>query len=78
MMRKHKIGMWIIPEGTFDRDPLTHLLRRHGRSAMVLLIFLLMGEKKGSKGIQPMRIRHSITPDFLICCLKIMEKHCDR
>jgi Xaa-Pro aminopeptidase len=24
MMRKHKIGMWIIPEGTFDRDPLTH------------------------------------------------------
>ena len=24
MMRKHGIGMWIIPEGTFDRDPLTH------------------------------------------------------
>jgi len=24
MMRKHVIGMWIIPEGTFDRDPLTH------------------------------------------------------
>jgi Xaa-Pro dipeptidase len=24
MMRKHRIGMWIIPEGTFDRDPLTH------------------------------------------------------
>ncbi len=24
MMRKYEIGMWIIPEGTFDRDPLTH------------------------------------------------------
>ena len=24
MMRKNGIGMWIIPEGTFDRDPLTH------------------------------------------------------
>ncbi len=24
MMREHGIGMWIIPEGTFDRDPLTH------------------------------------------------------
>jgi Xaa-Pro dipeptidase len=24
MMRKHGIEMWIIPEGTFDRDPLTH------------------------------------------------------
>ena len=23
MMRKHGIGMWIIPEGTFDPDPLT-------------------------------------------------------
>lgn len=23
MMRKHEIGMWIIPEGTFDPDPLT-------------------------------------------------------
>lgn len=26
MMRMHGIGMWIIPEGTFDRDPLTHFI----------------------------------------------------
>lgn len=23
MMRKHNVAMWVIPEGTFDRDPLT-------------------------------------------------------